>query len=137
MMYSKRFNNYKFPGGGIDPDESHHDALKRELLEETGFRIATINEPLGCIIERNPDKFQTDTLFEMTSYYFRCAVQGEQTSPALTDSKTALGLECRWVALQDAVTANKTAADASDTPFWNTRETWMLEYLILSIPQFN
>lgn len=31
---------YQLPGGGIDPDESPLRALHREVLEETGWRIA-------------------------------------------------------------------------------------------------
>lgn len=29
------------PGGGIDPGESHADAIHRECLEETGFAVET------------------------------------------------------------------------------------------------
>ena len=31
---------YQLPGGGIDPGESPTEALHREVLEETGWRIA-------------------------------------------------------------------------------------------------
>ncbi len=31
---------WKFPGGGVEPDEPLHDALKREYREETGLDIA-------------------------------------------------------------------------------------------------
>lgn len=36
----RQFNNYKFPGGGIEPGESLVEAAKKELLEETGYSTA-------------------------------------------------------------------------------------------------
>lgn len=36
MVYSKKYNYYKFPGGGIENGECMEDALIREVLEETG-----------------------------------------------------------------------------------------------------
>ncbi|MDQ2094232.1 NUDIX hydrolase [Rhodalgimonas zhirmunskyi] len=35
-----QFDEFQLPGGGVDPGESPLEALHREVLEETGWRIA-------------------------------------------------------------------------------------------------
>jgi ADP-ribose pyrophosphatase len=49
----------EIPGGVIDGDESPEHAIKRELLEETGYRFDDI-EPL-CIVYANPSTANNHT----------------------------------------------------------------------------
>ena len=39
LLHSPRDADYKFPGGGVEPGESEHDALRREVLEECGAHV--------------------------------------------------------------------------------------------------
>ena len=39
MVYSQKYNYYKFPGGGIEAEECMEDALTREVSEETGLCV--------------------------------------------------------------------------------------------------
>ena len=39
MIYSRKYHFYKFPGGGIEGNETHIEALAREIKEETGMKL--------------------------------------------------------------------------------------------------
>jgi 8-oxo-dGTP diphosphatase len=38
---------YEFPGGEVEKNESIHDALLREVKEETGLRVSKVKNYLG------------------------------------------------------------------------------------------
>ena len=52
-LFGKR-NHLETPGGGIDDNESPIDALKREILEETGYTIKDIKYVTTVAVEYNP-----------------------------------------------------------------------------------
>ncbi|MCR5462118.1 MAG: NUDIX domain-containing protein [bacterium] len=69
MLYSAKYGNYSFPGGGMKKDESAIDCLKREVNEETGYVIKNISKrPIGYIDESKLNGVKTFT--QRTSYYF-------------------------------------------------------------------
>ena len=39
MVHSRKYNYYKFPGGGIEAGESYAEALCREVREEAGLQV--------------------------------------------------------------------------------------------------
>ena len=69
MLYSDKYGNYSFPGGGMKKDESAIDCLKREVNEETGYIIKNISKrPIGYIDEAKLNGVKVFT--QRTSYYF-------------------------------------------------------------------
>jgi ADP-ribose pyrophosphatase YjhB (NUDIX family) len=75
MLYSKRFNDYTFPGGGLKANENEEKALKRELKEEIGASQIKIKEPLGFINEIKYGLFTNESIYLQTSIYYFVEVE--------------------------------------------------------------
>ncbi len=76
---------WEFPGGKIDPDESHAAALEREIREELGVEI-----DVGALAHRTSHSYPDRTV---ELYFYRCTLRGLPVPQ--------LGQEMRWVARGD------------------------------------
>lgn len=81
----------EIPTGGLNNDESHLDAAKRELLEETGL-VAQSWTPVGLI--ENSNGATTDV-----AHMFLAEGLTEGTQPAIADE----AIELIWVPFDKAV----------------------------------
>lgn len=71
MVHSLLYNYYKFPGGGIEPGETHRDCLIRETLEEAGLSVLPESiQAYGAV--RRVEKLDENTAFEQDNYYYLC-----------------------------------------------------------------
>lgn len=77
LMVQTRLGDYKFPGGGVQENETHEEALKREIAEETGYTDVTICCCFGTVFEQNIDWFEGDDYFQMRSYYYICRLNSD------------------------------------------------------------
>lgn len=116
----------KFPGGGVQPDESDLEALARELREETGFSLASVHGLAVVVDERRPGT-QAGVDLVMCSRYYRVEV-GERGGTALEDDEAVLGLAAVWLPVPEALARQREHAAGSARP-WAQRELAVLEWL--------
>ena len=103
MVKSATKGFYQFPGGGIDPGETHEQALIRETMEEVGLTVipSTIR-PLGIVREVRSSQFAPETIFDQTSYYYFADVEDEVHTQVLEDYEKDLGYTLEWVDMKKA-----------------------------------
>lgn len=129
LMVSNNKGDIKFPGGGVDPEEIHSDTVKREVKEETGYELASVGQELGRIIERRRDLFEENTVFEMTSHYYLCALTGEVHTQALDDYEKEMGFVATWVTIDEAIEINQSVFEQESRNPWVERELYVLHRL--------
>jgi ADP-ribose pyrophosphatase YjhB (NUDIX family) len=86
---------WELPGGGLNPDEDLHTAVRREVAEETGLTLTTIGRKLWIRESRfrykNRDHHRIDHVF-----LARIQDATPQTSLRPSDNEKAGLIERRW-----------------------------------------
>lgn len=83
LSYLSKLDVYTTPGGRVETNETLENAVKREVLEETGY-VVTVNKKLYETYE-----YYEDTLF--ICHYFDCSIESFE-STNLTNNEESLGL---------------------------------------------
>lgn len=129
LMVHTNKGDYKLPGGGINHGETHEEAIKREVKEETGYIVRNIAEKIGIFTEIKPDEFEENSIFEMVSYYYECEVGEEQTTQQLDDYEYDMNFKPQWILLDEAINQNEKLIEDKSTykNRWIHRETKILK----------
>ena len=96
MIYSNKYDYYKFPGGGINSCETLKDALIRETREEAGLDIIfdSIKEWGHVLVKEKGDR---EDLFIQDNFYYFANVRDNLVSRNLDDYEEQEGYELRFV----------------------------------------
>lgn len=128
LMVHTNKGDYKFPGGGIKKNESHEDALRREVAEETGYIVNEMKEEAGTIVQRNPNQFDNGGIFQMISYYYLCDVKNIRTRQNLDKYEQDQEFSPKWMDIDEVIAKNEgllTQKNSHINP-WVYRETLAL-----------
>ncbi len=102
---TSRFGEYyALPGGGQNPGETLIEAVKRELLEETGYRVKPMR--LSGIYERVADRPGADgeDICHKLYFIFLCKLADPRPLRPTEHDRFQIGLE--WVNIRDVRTSN-------------------------------
>lgn len=131
MVHSKKYDYYKFPGGGIEADEDHITALKREVLEETGLTVIDCSvKELGSVLRIQKSRFEENTVFEQENFYYLCNVENEKCSQCLDEYEHDEGFTLEYVSPEYAINTNRTHFHSDYDLMMIEREARVLEYII-------
>lgn len=129
LMVTNNKGDIKFPGGGVEGAESHDETLKREVMEETGYKVSIVVEKIGIVIERRQDHLDEDTIFEMDSHYYQCEITGEAQYQSLDDYEEAMDFKPKWVDISEAIELNQTVINNPNRNPWVERELYVLNQI--------
>ena len=94
LTYEANIDNYMSPGGGVEQGETPEECCIRELREESGYEVKTVERFVTV------NEFSLGTLY--ISNYFICEVTGE-CEQSLTPTEIYHGVCPRWLPLNEAI----------------------------------
>ena len=122
MSYETMTGQWMIPGGGIESGEDEGSCCAREVAEETG----TLVQPSECVLEI--DEYYEN--WKWVNRYFFCDIYGK-TEIKLTDREKEVGMEPRWISVDEIVNIFSKHADYADTDEMR-RGMYLREYTALS-----
>ena len=131
MVYSNKYDYYKFPGGGIEKNEEHINTLSREISEETG--LVVINNSVreyGSVLRIQKSRFAENEVFEQENFYYLCNVENSVSAQSLDDYELDERFELRYISADEAINVNRTHDHADYDAMLIEREAKVLESLV-------
>ena len=131
MVYSHKYDYFKFPGGGIESDEDVITTLKREILEETGLTVidSSIQE-YGSVLRIQKSRVAENEIFEQENFYYLCQTEESLIDQKLDDYELDEGFELKYVYPKHAILVNRTHFHDIYDLMLIERESKVLECLI-------
>ncbi len=129
LLYTKKYNDYSFPGGGVDEGEDIETGMIRELQEETGAKNIEVISEYGIYEEVKPIWKKEYDFIHMISHFYICDIHKELGESNLEEYEINNGMEARWVNIHEAIEHNRGVIEAQpeNIGLYIDRELFMLE----------
>ncbi len=131
MVHSLVYDYYKFPGGGIEKNESNIDALIRETKEEAGLVVIkdSIKE-YGYVHRVKKAKDSGYSIFIQDNFYYICDVENNILEQQLDDYENFEKFTLELVDPKIAININRNKEHGPKDLEMIEREAKVLEILI-------
>jgi len=131
MVHSLLYDYYKFPGGGIEKDESSIDAVIRETKEEAGLIIIkdSIKE-YGYVHRKHKSIDPNYEIFDQYNYYYLCDVENNILKQNLDDYEKEEKYTLELIDPKLVINVNRNNNHGSTDLEMLEREAKVLELLI-------
>jgi len=131
MVHSLVYDYYKFPGGGIEKNESNIDALIRETAEEAGLVVIkdSIKE-YGYVHRIQKSDHEGISMFIQDNYYYLCDVEENRMNQKLDDYEDFEKFTLELIEPKVAINTNRYSNHGSKDQNMLEREAKVLELLI-------
>lgn len=132
LLVTSDRDDYGFPGGGIQEGESHEEAVRREVEEETGYVVTAVRGYFGYVIERRTDLYEEDKIFEMYSHYYFCDVASQPSEQHLDAYEARDHLKPVWLEPEEAMKRNLQLLNSKEGQIssWLERTLYVLKTLV-------
>jgi len=107
-------NNYQFPGGHVEDDETLIQTVNREVLEETGIELNVTNiKPFACAIGYYKDWPAEGKNRKIEIYYYEIKTDEEPNleNTEYTENEKDGNFELRYIPLSDVENVLKANAE--------------------------
>lgn len=129
MVHSRKYDYYKFPGGGREEGETPIDTVVREVAEEAGLTVIadTVRE-FGRV--HRVQRGLLEDIFDQENFYYLCDVTDTLGTPHLDGYEADEGFTLELIDPTRAIATNRTPDPSPDRSVMREREARVLEILI-------
>ncbi|MDA7501886.1 NUDIX domain-containing protein [Chitinophagales bacterium] len=130
LLYTKRYEDYSLPGGGLDLGEDKIEGMVRELNEETGALNIRNIKPFGAYEEYRPWYKPDYDIQHMISYCYTCTINEELGNSRMETYEIKNGMKAMWVNIHEAIEHNNNTMATSEKKGMSIeRETFLLRLI--------